>query len=500
MKKKIFKYSVNPHTKQKYIIPKIKDDKVNIKKFLEKNLKKPLIVVQGLGFVGAVMSLICANAKKKYAVIGVDQALVSSYWRIASINNGVFPLIAEDPKIYEYYKKSRKKNNFFATYDSYAYSFADVIIIDINLDIKKNKKNIKSSKWYDLDLNNFKKAIKTIGSHCKENALILLETTVPPGTCKKIVMPIIKEELLKRGMSVKKIKIGHSYERVMPGANYIDSVKSYHKVYAGIDKKSEKAVEKFLKTIIDTKNYPLTLLNNTNESELAKVLENSYRAMNIAFVAEWARFAEKAEINLFSTINAIKKRPSHSNLMFPGLGVGGYCLTKDPLLAAWSLNNIFHQKSKLKFSEYAVITNDNMPKYAYNFLIENLGKIKNKKILLLGIAYKSDIADTRSSPVSLFYDLIKKETSFIDLHDPYVSFWDEKNKKIEQSIEISLSKKYDVIIFTTAHTFYKKRKILTFLSQMKNSIIYDTVGIFNDLQLKQLQKNHKVIILGRGDI
>ena len=110
--------SVNSLTQESYEIPNILDDSALINDFLSRNEGKKVTVVQGLGFVGAVMSLICANAKKKYAVIGVDQALVSSYWRIASINNGVFPLIAEDPKIYEFYKKSRKNKNFFATYDS----------------------------------------------------------------------------------------------------------------------------------------------------------------------------------------------------------------------------------------------------------------------------------------------------------------------------------------------------------------------------------------------
>ena len=140
--------------------------------------------------------------------------------------------------------------------------------------------NLKS---FDVDLKPFKSAIRTIGQNCKEDVLILVETTVPPGTCLKVVKPIIHEELLKRNLSTNKIKIGHSYERVMPGPEYINSIKNFYRVYSGIDESSAIETEKFLRTIISTAEYPLTRLVNTNATEMAKVLENSYRAMNIAF-------------------------------------------------------------------------------------------------------------------------------------------------------------------------------------------------------------------------
>jgi len=109
----------------------------------------------------------------------------------------------------------------------------------------------------------------------------------------------------------------------MPGPDYIDSIQNFYRVYSGIDENSADSVEQFLKTIISTKDYPLTRLGSTNATEMAKVLENSYRAMNIAFTVEWSRFAEEAGVNLYEVVDAIRMRPTHRNLMYPGIGVGG---------------------------------------------------------------------------------------------------------------------------------------------------------------------------------
>ena len=225
---------------------------MEIKEFLNKNNNnKDVVVVQGLGFVGAVMSVVVSNSSKKdYAVIGVDRK--ESIEIIDNINNGTFPIKSSDPKIEEYYQKSIKKGNFLATYDHSAYSHASVIIVDINLDVQKNSDSKGNLNSFNVDLNPFKNAIRTIGQNCKEDVLILVETTVPPGTCMKVVKPIIEEELRKRHLSVDKIKIGHSYERVMPGPEYINSIKNFYRVYSGIDENSAQETEKFLKTIIST--------------------------------------------------------------------------------------------------------------------------------------------------------------------------------------------------------------------------------------------------------
>ena len=156
--------SINTLTQERYIIPEDLDDSKNINEFLLSNKGKKVIVVQGLGFVGAVMSLVCANAvTKDYAVIGIDLPSKDAYWKIKSINEGVFPLIAEDPKIAGFFECAQKKGNLLATHDPIAYSHADVIIVDINLDVQKESNQDKVLGSFDVNLSEFKSAITSIG-------------------------------------------------------------------------------------------------------------------------------------------------------------------------------------------------------------------------------------------------------------------------------------------------------------------------------------------------
>tara|TARA_A200000113_G_C8860851_1_gene353276 strand:- start:1029 stop:2528 length:1500 start_codon:yes stop_codon:yes gene_type:complete len=499
----MIKKSINPTTGIEYNVPTMLDDKENIEAFLTKNKDKKVVAVQGLGFVGAVMSVVCANSNNnEYAVIGVDLGDEYNYWKIASINEGNFPVKSSDPKVQEYYENTLKMGNFLATHDPIAYSFAEIIIVDINLDVNKKSNKIGDLISYDVDLNPFKKAISTIGKYCKDDALILVETTVPPGTCSKVVKPSIENEFKKRNFSTNKIKIGHSYERVMPGPNYVDSIKNFYRVYSGINNESAIETEKFLKTIISTKKYPLTRLVNTNATEMAKVLENSYRAMNIAFVVEWSRYAEEAGVNLYEIVDAIRMRPTHSNLMFPGIGVGGYCLTKDPLLASWAKINHFNSKDSLKQSEKGVKINDKMPHYAFDFMIKafDLDSLNDKKILLLGVSYRSDVGDTRYSPVEPFYLNCIDYNAVVDTHDPYVKYWEEINIKVSQDLDEKLDMIWDIIVFSAAHSQYKNSKVITKICKMSNVMILDTLGILETKDIIEMNKKNKVKVLGRGDI
>ena len=495
---------INYKNIDKNILPKDFSDKEKIDSFLLKNSNKKIIVVQGLGFVGSVMSIVCANAiNEEYAVIGVDLPNKGNYWKIKSINEGHFPIISSDDKVQEYYDKSMTKGNFYATYDEYAYSVADTIIVDINLDVYKvsdEKNNLNS---YDVDLSAFKKAIFTIGNNCKEDVLILVETTVPPGTCETIVKPIIKKLLINRNLSVSHYKIAHSYERVMPGPDYIDSIQNFYRVYSGVDEKSANEAENFLKTIIHTNEFPLTRLGNTNATEMAKVLENSYRAMNIAFAVEWTRFAEESGVNLYEVVDAIRMRPTHNNLMYPGIGVGGYCLTKDPLLASWSRKNIFNSSIGLTQSEQGVKINDKMPLYAYEFMKKELKNLdlKGKNILLLGVSYRSNVGDTRFTPVEHFYNFLLNDNFNIFIHDPYVRFWEEKEIVILDNFKIAFEEEINIVVLSTAHSDYiNSLELIESLDKQKKLFIYDTVGVLSKEEIDNLSNKHVVRVLGRGDI
>ncbi len=493
--------SFNTLTQERYIVPEVLDDSNNINEFLSNNKGKKVIVVQGLGFVGAVMSLVCANAvTKDYAVIGIDLPSKDTYWKIRSINEGVFPLIADDPMITEFFENTKQQGNFLATYDSLAYSYADVVIVDINLDVQKKSYTNRMLKNFNVDLRGFKSAIATIGKNCKEDIMVLVETTVPPGTCINVVKPILEEELLKRDLSIKEYILGHSYERIMPGPEYIESIRSFPRVYSGVDARSADNIETFLKTIIDTEICELTRLESTNATEIAKVLENSYRAMNIAFAVEWSRFAEEAGVNLYEIVNAIRVRKTHANLMYPGIGVGGYCLTKDPLLASWARKSFFGSDSDLTMSINSVSVNDQMPIYAFNRLVEVFGNLTDKKVTFLGVSYRGDVGDTRFTPVEMLVNKVREGGATIKLHDPFVSYWQEQLCNIESDLDMVLDASPDLVIISTGHSDYTKESTLQKLMAIAPTQIYDTIGLFNKEQIMTLQSRHKVSVLGRGDI
>src|SRR6476620_12464447 len=180
VKEKPKQESISPLTGKQYPIPEIIDDKAGIESFCALHPGKKLVVVQGLGFVGSVMSLVVANAlTEEYAVIGIDLPTPASWWKIQSINEGLFPVIADDPKIGQFYKQAREKGNLYATYDSYAYSKANVVVVDINLDVKKQSNGNGQLEEYSVDLTPFRKAIESIGANCKPDVMVLVETTVP---------------------------------------------------------------------------------------------------------------------------------------------------------------------------------------------------------------------------------------------------------------------------------------------------------------------------------
>ena len=474
----------------------------SIERLLSLHSDRSVVLVQGLGYVGAVMSLVVANAiSGQYAVIAVDRDDESGRKKVGLFNGGHFPLVANDPKIEEYFTNARERGNLCATVDRAAYELADVIIVDINLDVNKQINSDNNMAGYDIDLAPFASAIETIGAHCKPDVLILIETTVPPGTCRMVVEPIIQRKLSERGLPGEAVKIGHSYERVMPGPEYVDSIQNFYRVYSGVDEASADAVEGFLKTIVRTDEYPLTRLGETTATEIAKVLENSYRAMNIAFVTEWTSLAEESGVNLFEIVQAIRMRPTHANLMYPGIGVGGYCLTKDPLMASWSRKKMIGGQEGLDQSERAVTINDQMPKYAFEFLQRRHHQsLEGQTVLLLGASYRGDVGDTRFSPVESFYRYLASAGTTIRVHDPFVAEWPEIGLRPESSFTAATTPPPDIVVISAGHSIYREESTISLLCAMTPLWIYDTVGLLAAPDIARLGEQHSVIVLGRGDL
>ncbi len=456
------------------------------------------ICIQGLGYVGAATISVVARAKNingdpLYNIIGLDLNNKEGRQRIKSINNGRFPFHTKDKDLVKSIKDAHKEKRLVATYDVNYIKKADIIVVNVPLDVDwKNKLPY-------VKFDNFDKAILDIGSNMKADALIIVETTVPPGTCEKKILPILKKCFNKRKISSQNINLSHSYERVMPGPNYLDSIINNWRVYSGHSSKSAKLCESFLSTIINTNKYPLTKLSSLTSSEIAKIMENSYRAVNIAFIEEWARFSEKIGANSFEIINAIRRRPTHSNIRQPGFGVGGYCLTKDPLFAKLAANDLFKIKNlNFPFCEMGVKVNNNMPMENFNLIKKYLKKMSNIRILLLGASYRSEVDDTRYSPSEVFIKRCMKNKINVDVHDPYAKNFDSLDIKILK--KMPSIKRYHAVILAVNHKFYCNFNFVKWMGNSKK-IFMDTTNSFPDKIYNKLKNNGiRVIITGRGDL
>ena len=322
----------------------------------------------------------------------------------------------------------------------------------------------------------------------RSNTFILIETTVPPGTSEEIIIPEIKKILKKRNINNKNFYFAHSYERVMPGINYMDSIKKYWRVYAGMDKISSKKCKEFLQKFIDIKNFPLTELSSIRASELAKVMENTYRAVTISLMDEWGKYSEKIGVDLYEVANAIKMRPTHSNIRVPGLGVGGYCLTKDPMFGVISAKNIYNLPNfNFPVSSLALKINHDMPNHAVDILLKKYkSTLKHKRILLLGVSYIANVGDTRHSPSGTLYKKLVDKVNKIDCHDPFISYWND--------LDIKLLKKlpnlgdYNIIILAVAHKFYLKLNFTTLIPKNGKTVLFDTNGVLSKSKVNSITK------------
>ncbi|MDH3473163.1 MAG: nucleotide sugar dehydrogenase [Rhodospirillales bacterium] len=418
--------------------------------------ERPVVCVQGLGFVGAAMAAAVARARDGdgeacFNVLGVELETARGRAAVDRLNAGRFPQATSDEALAEAVAAAAEAGNLVATTDPAAYGLASVILVDVNLDLDPG---LPHGELPALELDGFRAAIETVGARMAPGTLVIVETTVPPGTCEKVVAPILSAALAARGLGAEDFLLAHSYERVMPGADYLDSIVNYWRVYAGHTPAAAEACAAFLGKVVNVADYPPARLASTTASETAKVLENSYRAVNIAFMEEWGRFAEAVGVDLFEVVEAVRQRPSHSNLRQPGFGVGGYCLPKDPLLAAAAAREIFGLEGlDFPFCRLAVETNRAMPLVTLA-AVERLlgGSLDGARILLLGVSYRPEVADTRFAPAEAFVEAAERKGASVLPHDPLVRHWPERDQAIPEALPDPGGA--DAVVFAVPHADY----------------------------------------------
>ena len=436
-------YSISP-TGEKFPLPEPEDYSREFEHLEEvvKNqraLGREIVLVMGLGFVGAVMAAVIADAKDekgnpiKY-VIGMQRASTRSYWKTPLLNRGISPVSSEDPEVPLMISRCvNEKRTLMATFTYDALKLADVVVVDVQCDyLKESLGNVRDGR---ADMEALEESLEIIGQHIGPETLVLIETTVAPGTTEQIAYPIIKKMFRKRGIQSDPL-LAHSFERVMPGKHYVSSIRDFWRVCSGVNEKATSKVVKFLEEVINTEKYPLTVLDRPIESETAKIVENSFRATILAFLDEWSIFAEQNGVDLIKVINAIKVRPTHSNMIFPGPGIGGYCLPKDGGLGLWAYRHIHGFEDDIfKITPLAVDINDKRSLHVAQLTrdaLRNMGRpIASAEILVLGASYREDVGDTRYSGSELIVRRLTEMGAELRVHDPYVLHWWEFEKQDE---------------------------------------------------------------------
>lgn len=530
-------YSICPKG-DKYPLPKKEDYKnefERLEKLVEhqRQMGREIVVVMGVGFVGAVMAAIVAdttdeNDKSTKFVIGMQRPSVRSYWKIHYLNKGASPVKAEDPEVAPMIKRCvKEKKTLIATYTYDVLKLADVVVVDVQCDyLKESLGDVRSGR---TDMEALEKSIAIIAEHIPAQAMVLIETTVAPGTTEQVAYPIMKKIFKKRGIDSDPL-LAHSYERVMPGKNYVASIRDFWRVCSGINQEARVKVEKFLHEVLNTKEFPLTVMDRPIESETAKIVENSYRATILAFLDEWSLFAERNGVDLIKVINAIKMRPTHSNMIFPGPGIGGYCLPKDGGLGVWSYKHILGFEDDIfKITPMAIDINDTRGIHAAQLTrdaLRNMGQpIAAAEILILGAAYREDVGDTRYSGSEIIIRKLAEMGAELKVHDPYVEHWWEfelqdsypavgqskarffrnqeklKELRIEQDMQKALDG-VEAVVFAVRHQAYLDFKPEKLINMTGGPVaIVDCFGILNDQQIKKyFELGCEVKGLGRGHI
>ena len=434
--KEIMEYSISPEGEQ-FKLPEEEEyekEYNRIKDLVEKKRQEgfEIVVVMGLGFVGAVMAGVVADSVDKKTgkptkfVIGMQRPSPRSYWKIPLFNRGISPIKAEDPEVAPMIARCvNEKKTMTATFTYDALTFADVLVVDVQCDfLKQELGNLRTGY---ADISALESSFKVMGEKISTNCLVLIETTVPPGTTEYVAYPIIKKAFKKRGLDAEPL-LSHSFERVMPGKDYVQSVRDFWRVCSGINAESRERVSRFLSEVLNVEKYPLTVLDKPIESETCKIVENSYRATILSFLNEWSLFAETNGVDLIKVINAIKVRPTHNNIIFPGPGIGGYCLPKDGGLGLWAYKHLLGFENDIfKITPEAININDTRALHAAQLVrdcLRNTGRIvAASQIALLGVSYREDVGDTRYSGSEIIIRKLTEMGAEVRAHDPYVEHW-----------------------------------------------------------------------------
>ena len=385
--------------------------------------------VIGLGYVG--LPLVVESCNSGLKVFGYD----NNSDKVKKLQNGTSPI--ED--ISDEMLKKALQNDLTISDSPEALKDCEYIVISVPTPLTD----------YQPDLSYVKAAARTIAENISKDQVIILESTTYPGTTIEVLIPEIESiSELKAG---KDFHVGYSPERIDPG-NETWNFKNTPKVISGIDDNSTKKIKNFYEKIIDE----VVEVSGTKEAEMVKLLENTYRHVNIAFINELAILCNMLDIDIWEVVEAAKTKPFGFESFRPGPGVGGHCIPIDPNYLSFKTRQI---GKPVRFVELAQEINNTMPSYIVSRILEKMNSLqkpmKNSNILILGVAYKKDISDTRESPsIDIIENLVSKGVN-VSFYDPYVESLD-LNVSVNKEQDINNFDTYDLILIHTSHSEFSK--------------------------------------------
>ena len=426
-------------------------------RLLEKIAKRDITVgVVGLGYVG--LPLAVEKAKAGFKTIGFDV----QEEKVKMVNEGhnyIGDVVNEDLK--ELVESGMMK----ATSDFSFVKDVDFIAICVPTPLDKHQ---------EPDISYVKSSTEAISKHLSRDTMVVLESTTYPGTTEELLLPILEEGSgLKCGED---FYLGFSPERVDPG-NLIYKTKNTPKVVGAVGKDATEVISAMYREVLEGEIYEVS---SPAIAEMEKILENTYRNINIGLVNELAILCNKMGISLWEVIDAAKTKPYGFQAFYPGPGLGGHCIPLDPYYLTWKAREFGFHTSMI---ENSMIINDKMPEYtvdrAASVLNEHKKALNGSKVLVLGVAYKNNIDDYRESPALNVIDILKERGAVKDFYDPWIPKYKRNGEWHEGISEINadIIKGYDLILVATAHDAYDYEMI------RKNAVaIFDTRNAFKDVE------------------
>jgi len=438
------------------------------------------IAVIGMGYVGIPCAVLLADVDG-YDVTGVQRRSERSGWKIELLNSGKSPIEGDEPGLEELISKVVDKGTFRVTDDFNILSDMNIILIDVQTPTDENNVPRYES---------LKEVSVKIAQVIKKGTLVVIESTVAPGTTRNIVLPLLEKHSGMKGGE--DFYLAFSYERVMPG-KLLEYIVNFPRVVGGINEQSTQMAVKMYKKIVKKTVHA----TEVTTAELAKTIENAYRDVNIAFANEMALVCESLGVNVYEVRELINERHDR-HMHIPGIGVGGHCLPKDTWLLRHGLMQYGLVKEEPEFITLARKLNNYMPYHGLELVKKSLEEkgipLSKATVAILGVAYLENSDDTRNTPArALIHALERGGTKEIRAHDPYVRSREFPDIAVQRDLDAVVTGA-DCLVIATKHDEYFSMDLKMIASRMRTPVIIDGRNVLT----KEACENEGIMYKGIG--